>query len=457
LKTMSREYFTMLGTLSSSPRGLEILGKFQVFKYLIELSELQGRDDLCNLIMTSLDYNMAGEARVILGKALNSPSTVVRYLATRHMRVLLRAGVHDFKVWGIDFLVKQIDDKDGKVASVALSLLDEACDEVESMDTLILRKPQLHKMGEAGRTLLCRFLSRPNGVKYLIEINFLDPELKLWKEKTCLNYVVEVERALAEIFSPSLYKQRESENTGDVVHLKPHFYGELAKTEDGLKLLDQSKHVLEFVACLKNATAPALQKRAALWVLGNIAGSKTGFGYLTKMDVPTLIVNLAQTSTSLSVRGTAFYALGIMARTEVGRAALYPLGWESPNLANNTISVPKSTQNQFFRMPKYKHEGSFAEYDFPYPKPEKDEEANEVLKNVTHLSNFISAESASRTLKRIKTQSPQYFANPTFVLKIFELLGIYKFRLPVRRFIYEIFDDVVWDKAAFDAIDKVVH
>ena len=55
---MSREYFTMLGTLSSSPRGLEILNKFNVFKYLLDLTEIQGRVDLSHLIMTSLDYNM---------------------------------------------------------------------------------------------------------------------------------------------------------------------------------------------------------------------------------------------------------------------------------------------------------------------------------------------------------------------------------------------------------------
>lgn len=55
---MTREYFTMIGTLSSSPRGLEILNKFKIFKYLIDLCELPGRDDLTNLIMTSLDYNL---------------------------------------------------------------------------------------------------------------------------------------------------------------------------------------------------------------------------------------------------------------------------------------------------------------------------------------------------------------------------------------------------------------
>lgn len=58
LKTMAREYFTMLGTLSSSTRGHEVLAKFKIFTYLIELCEIQGRDDLSNPIMTSLDYNL---------------------------------------------------------------------------------------------------------------------------------------------------------------------------------------------------------------------------------------------------------------------------------------------------------------------------------------------------------------------------------------------------------------
>jgi rapamycin-insensitive companion of mTOR len=58
LKTMAREYFTLLGTLSSSPAGLDILNKHKVFEHLSPMSVLQGRDDLSHPIMTSLDYNM---------------------------------------------------------------------------------------------------------------------------------------------------------------------------------------------------------------------------------------------------------------------------------------------------------------------------------------------------------------------------------------------------------------
>jgi hypothetical protein len=50
----------------------------------------------------------AGESRAILAKALISNSKVVRYLATRHMRVLLRAGVSMYYDWGVTLLVQQV-------------------------------------------------------------------------------------------------------------------------------------------------------------------------------------------------------------------------------------------------------------------------------------------------------------------------------------------------------------
>jgi hypothetical protein len=42
----------------SHPAGLEILQKHKVFDFLGPMSVMPGRDDLCHLIMTSLDYNV---------------------------------------------------------------------------------------------------------------------------------------------------------------------------------------------------------------------------------------------------------------------------------------------------------------------------------------------------------------------------------------------------------------
>lgn len=63
---------------------------------------------------------------MILSKALTSQSKVVRFLATRHMRVLLRAGVANFSAWGIEFLVKQLSDPDHK-AILSLLRLSPQC------------------------------------------------------------------------------------------------------------------------------------------------------------------------------------------------------------------------------------------------------------------------------------------------------------------------------------------
>jgi len=136
---------------------------------------------------------------------------------------------------------------------------------------------------------------------------------------------------------------------------------------------------------------------------------------------------------------------------KTGREALNALGWESPNNPNASISVPKDIRSSFFKVPEYQYEGSLAASNrIEYPEA-KDEIEKEILSAVALLSNFISAESASRTLKRLvgfetnlpvrlKLQHPEQFIHPQLVLKIFKLLGTYKFRLTVRRFIYEIFD-----------------
>lgn len=93
--------------------------------------------------------------------------------------------------------------------------------------------------------------------------------------------------------------------------------------------------------------------------------------------------------------------MGMMSRIEVGREILDSLGWECPNNMNSCISVPKDMRNNaFFKLPNYEYEGSFAaSEEIEYP-TDINETRQEILNTLAHLSNFISAESASRTLKR---------------------------------------------------------
>lgn len=52
-----------------------------------------------------------------------------RLYATKHLRVLLRAGVEFFSSWGMELLVTQLHDHNKVVSMEALDILDEACED----------------------------------------------------------------------------------------------------------------------------------------------------------------------------------------------------------------------------------------------------------------------------------------------------------------------------------------
>jgi hypothetical protein len=101
---------------------------------------------------------------------------------------------------------------------------------------------------------------------------------------------------------------------------------------------------------------------------------------------------------------------------------LYSLGWDSPSNLNTSISVPRDlSKSTFFKViqykfnltrvtesvgffkqvPQYRFLGAFPTTDLiEYPEPKNDLQ-KEILSAVTSLSNFISMESASRSLKRL--------------------------------------------------------
>ena len=57
------------------------------------------------------------------------PAQIGRLYATKHLRVLLRAGVEFFSSWGMELLVTQLHDHSKAVSMEALDILDEACED----------------------------------------------------------------------------------------------------------------------------------------------------------------------------------------------------------------------------------------------------------------------------------------------------------------------------------------
>lgn len=473
LKTMSREYFTMLGILSRSENGLEILEKKSIFASLKTMCEESNRDDLINLILTTLDYERVSQCHEILNIVLSSKSTVVRYLAIRHLRHLLRSGVSDFHNWGVDLLRGCLNDPDTKVKNLALQILDEAADDEKAMLRLINTKTILSDsgLGAQGRALQIRFLSLKAGFRFLKEINFIEKEMEKWIETENFNYVEQLEKKLTTVLNRSLNRRVSSQDTAfthsfsteNEILIPPHFFGELSKTIEGCKLLKKSNAVNKFIKTIKSVKYSPLERRAAIWAIGHISSSDTGFFFLQSQNIVHLLINLIASDTDLGTKGTCYYVLGMMAGLPQVRQDLEKYGWNCPGEFDSRIALP----NNLMKSPLFELTNSRVTYvkandvwiyDQNLPNIPDSEEKSftlEVLSLISNLSNHVYSEQALRGLKRLKSKNPEPFLNPFLLYHVWKLLENYSMKIKQRRFLNELFDGCVFSEEIFDKIDQL--
>lgn len=57
--TLSWGYFQMLGVLSSDPKGLQMMEKWQMFSAFYYISDLQSRNDLLELFVNTMDFSLS--------------------------------------------------------------------------------------------------------------------------------------------------------------------------------------------------------------------------------------------------------------------------------------------------------------------------------------------------------------------------------------------------------------
>jgi hypothetical protein len=364
-RTMSRHYFTILGAVSSTHRGLELMKKFQLFERLKELLDQSRSDDMSTMIITSLDYDMAGDSRQLLSAALMTPSPTLRLATVRHLRLLLRQRVQAFALWGVDLLLLGVADRDRNVQREALEALDEALDDAECAEYLI-GKPALvatlQALGESGVDLLLRFLTAPAGFDLLEKSGFVSERLREDAlEQLNVTYARRFGAMLDAVFAdtPQGYLQR---RTG--VSTPRHFLGQLASSLPGCRMLLAQRKVLDHLAEVVREAADDIvgavdsddseyagprftpvQRRAALLALAHVGSSRNGFALLTRLgiDAVALVAPLADGASSLSMRGVAYYALCMFVGHTAGRRRLVECGWICAEQRDAFVCTPNRT------------------------------------------------------------------------------------------------------------------
>ena len=344
-ETLCGGYFAILGALSSDPRGLHMIERWRMINMFYHIIDLGGRDDLVQALLGNMDFTLDSHLRVMLSKALTACPKNIRIYATTLLRKYATNGDDGpgsnpgHSEWAIRLLVTQLYDPEVEVCEVAVQILEEACNRKAYLEYVVRCRPALDHLGEIGAPLLLRFLSTSLGYQYLDGLDYITQEMDDWFLGRNDSYVTLVEASLSRAVSV----QHERPKSSTEEHMKsqdyglvpPHFYRELTRTVEGCALLRDSGHFNEFVTIIQDSWSEQedpetmLKVKGCLWAVGNVGSMELGAPFLEDSDVVSWIVRIATNSEVMTMRGTAFFVLGLISRSLHGMEILAEHGWNA--------------------------------------------------------------------------------------------------------------------------------
>lgn len=258
---------------------------------------------------------------------------------------------------------------------------------------------------------------------------------------------------LPEQSKPNTDEQVRSQEYGTV---PPHFYRELTRTVEGCQLLRDSGHFDAFVANIREKwgehedSETMLKLKGSLWAVGNVGSMELGASFLEETDVVGWVVKIATSSEVMTIRGTAFFVLGLISRSLHGMEILTEHNWTAAtdHLGRSLgYCLPPSLQELF----SMESPDAFRPPDLMPPPLRRKQTAvldedpiqARVLILASDLGNTVLTKRAASDLLGIKTKAPELFSSVALFRKIMLILEKHNFRLPVRRFLIDLFDKTI--------------
>ena len=408
--TLSGGYFAVLGTLSGDANGLAMMERWHMLNMFYHIVELRDRNDLIQTLLGNMDYTLPSHLRVILSKALTMGSKEIRVFATKLLRKHTTSGnaasgrlEMDNMDWVIKLLVTQLYDPDVTVCQIAVKILEEACNQRGYLEYVVRCRPSLDHLGEIGAPLLLRFLSTSVGYHYLDGLDYITQEMDDWFLGRIDSYVGLVEATLARAYVDQPRREGSFVEPEDLVEMQdigvvpPHFYRELARTAEGCKLLEQSGHFDEFASTIRGFRLDEedaellLKVKGCLWAVGNVGSMELGARFL-KAEVVQHIVSISKSAEVLTMRGTAFFVLGLISRSQYGLTVLRDAaGWDSAmDQKGASLGLSLPGEADFDSM-----------FALSFPTPSRDPEARRHAREKFHAASTDPDPANGRILKLI--------------------------------------------------------
>lgn len=488
----------MLGVLSSEPKGLLLLERWRMFNMMYHIADFKQRPDLIKLLLSNFDYGLHGHPRVLLSKSLTAGTKDIRIHATNALRKCTMGPVaamggdgelSDSK-WAIRLLVTQLYDPEIEVCSTAIKILESACNKKVYLEYIVECRPALDHLGEIGAPLLLRFLSTSIGYHYLDGLDYISNEMDDWFLGRNDSYVGVIEASLARAFLSdpddsshrmSLFDGTDTEAEFHDSHVPPHFYRELTRTREGCKLLSDKGHFEEFAATIREhgmqSEDPELitKVKACLWAVGNVGSMELGAPFLEATDIVGNIVHIAETHEVMSLRGTAFFVLGLISRSTHGLEMLSEHGWDANTTPMGTslgLCIPNDL-SKLFSLSPWKHVNASSitvpetqctiqeqpavqrarspleSSEVPHTLNNEDELNERTMQLIVDLGNVILYKRTLMELQQIKQRKPSAFRSTDFFKKVMGLMEWNHYRLGIRRLVIDLFEKNVMRQIVF--------
>lgn len=270
-------------------------------------------------------------------------------------------------------------------------------------------------------------------------------------------------------------------STGPIaVSVAPHLFGELARTARGCDLIRAS--VQRHVDLVVSGSAPAQHMSTSLWTVGLCGMSATGLAMLLAMrarsagvSVVDVIVDLARSCGTLSMRGTCLYVISLWSTHTAGRDMLQKRGWLFPSDARFGIALPSDLQ-QVLRVDLSSSSAAAAavssstalepdrrcgrqavttsgRVDVDHDDPVR-VRCESILRHVSDLTNYVTTKAARDALVGMLRDDEEFFQSPCMYMAVLRLLATYPFGVGLRRFVhFTLFGGVVWRPHSNDAVE----
>ena len=467
IDSLAAGYFAILGALSESAEGIQIMERWHIMNMFYHIVQLPRRPDLLRALLGGMDYSLDTHLRVMLSQALTAVQKDVRLFATKLLRkyavgrMRYSAGLQnaDSSQWAIKLVLTQLYDPDVEVCEVAVKILEEACDQPSHLEFVVKCRPALDHLGEIGAPLLLRFLSISTGYRYLSGLDYIHQEMDDWLLGRTDSYVAQVEASLARAYMDPGISQRghyneEPDDYNDSGLLPSHFYRELARTEEGCKLLLNSGHFHEFASTIRDfrlddeETDSLTKVKGCMWAVGNIGSMEMGGPFLEESDIVRHIVRIAEGAEVMSVRGTACFTLGLISRTSHGFAMLTDCDWVVttdasgrsqglciPRDPNRLCLTTKYVESIYERQPPKQHMDKYRAAT-----TDLDPIRARILKLIVDMGNSVMYKKVATDLQVLKARHGTAFTSVKLFQKTLFILESHHYRLQARQFILDLFD-----------------